>query len=916
MQRKLTALIFTLAVIFAFYACTLPTAIEIKGSPHLDIPISLDSANISDFFVDIVKESNIEDVEILDYTAYKNASGKNIQALLFHYPMTADLPADYTDGLDSIDQIKFDFTADDLSQEIDCGDLGDINELIPAIDVELDLTDFFKIIDDKIQDGFSGVDIIDTPKPIYIGDGIKENRKLTDNGKVSVDGFNEVTFGGGKIKATIKLDETVLSDVKIKINKITLDDGTNQFESNSFYLDEFNSEEDALFVLAYGKKLINNFDIYLDYEDESTTSPRFIDIKLTDITIEDLLIKEASGIKIDPADIAEIEIPAINEPIDFAAGSIFVHAKIESGKIEIDNICNNDPVKTRFINFNVNPDINIIQAVLTDPDAIPRNGLVLNGSELLYSDNNSPWEFSLNNKEINTNNIRIDANSSKITLTANDGGFWFSDADMNSKKTTIKIVPSIESFSIVHVNIDNELETSFTNDIDLSDQVEFLELIKFEKIGPLIEFGEVTNTDPPLGIKITAEPNLGINPGGVYKKIEDGGTADFINYSGTDFEPANDLPTGELKFNVDIKFIDGSNNEISPAPKVIGILGGPSGLRPSDAKFIVEVADLDFAYEWTEAKIDLSSLVDNDSMQGDFPGSGDGIDFSAIFENFPGFTFTGIDARLYTSGPATLFNLKPEITVTAKYTGIGDPIIILGKWDAGLDKVVSDEIITATTVNLELDPNNTGEYKGPWPLKDDDGINISSSFNTILNKGPKDLTFHYEGKLGGTITVSKNDLLERKSVDADKLSVDIFLMIPFSLKAGADAAIVFPNMFEDKDDLFDREVSDDSSILDWIKKLSLKIELSDELFTKGEGKLYMKDTLNSSAPLIAFPLSGKSLNVNIKGADLDYINKTVPYKPEIGIRFDSGAEIQIPYNLSLTRIVFDADISYKIDLQE
>jgi len=113
--------------------------------------------------------------------------------------------------------------------------------------------------------------------------------------------------------------------------------------------------------------------------------------------------------------------------------------------------------------------------------------------------------------------------------------------------------------------------------------------------------------------------------------------------------------------------------------------------------------------------------------------------------------------------------------------------------------------------------------------------------------------------------------------------------------------------------MFDRKSADDSSALDWINKLKMKVALNENVFSGGRGTLYMADDHGHT---IESPLGSKSLEFAINGKDLEHINNTWPYKPEVGIRFEQGTTVQILRGLGAVRIDFDAEISYRYKFEK
>jgi hypothetical protein len=113
-------------------------------------------------------------------------------------------------------------------------------------------------------------------------------------------------------------------------------------------------------------------------------------------------------------------------------------------------------------------------------------------------------------------------------------------------------------------------------------------------------------------------------------------------------------------------------------------------------------------------------------------------------------------------------------------------------------------------------------------------------------------------------------------------------------------------MFEAGKDMFGRSGGgDDSSALDMLRSIRLEIKLKNDLFQGGTMKI---------TGLSDYPLDDKSLVLNISPQDMEYINKTNPFSPNMGIWFEQGKNLAIPRNLKATSLNFSAEVDYRIDL--
>jgi hypothetical protein len=110
-------------------------------------------------------------------------------------------------------------------------------------------------------------------------------------------------------------------------------------------------------------------------------------------------------------------------------------------------------------------------------------------------------------------------------------------------------------------------------------------------------------------------------------------------------------------------------------------------------------------------------------------------------------------------------------------------------------------------------------------------------------------------------------------------------------------------MFEDGKDLFNRKAGE-GSMLDMMKSIRLEVNLNGDAFMGG--KLRMTGISTEQ------PLEKKSIVLNLKKDDMEYIKKTVPFSPAIGIWFKAGEVLSIPRGLGTTSLTFNAEIDYRV----
>jgi len=259
-----------------------------------------------------------------------------------------------------------------------------------------------------------------------------------------------------------------------------------------------------------------------------------------------------------------------------------------------------------------------------------------------------------------------------------------------------------------------------------------------------------------------------------------------------------------------------------------------------------------------------------------------------------GFLLDYVDAQLYTSGPALFFNLGPKVEMKMNYPDQNDNLFS--------EDLLGNNVTLSSSVTFELDPDKTGIYSGDMPPG---GIPLEN-FDTILQKEPKTIQFSYQVSLDDEITITP-EILDNLELDK-KLNAEILFLIPFLLTAGSTGADIVYTI--DMTDIMNRDASSEPLPIDFIENLAVKVVLSDEIFTGGY--FYLDDGIRR----MEYPLSSNSLTLPVTGEDLDYINSTIPYKPEIGVHFAPGDRVQIVRNLESITVDFEAKLKYQIDFNE
>jgi len=926
MLRKPLALTITIMAFLTFHSCSLPTSVEIRANPEISLPVDVGTGDLGDAIMDAIRDAisengDMDAIKILRYSGFFLEDAE-IETILIQYNILDRFKLDFFDGLDNalLDAL-FSVDTGDLSHEFDLGDLGDLGDTLEPVEVSVPISNILTEIDDRLN---SELDALGPSEdlPLIIGQGVGglglppeliaryvESLSATH----AMDIFESITFASGIIRVEFEISPSTysipsvpggdLSGANVTFSHVEISDrdGGNVITGrlNGSPLVQLTEQAPRVVVdfdLA-NATLKNDFRISARGYDPATSggTPRFINLSITPLGIVDPRVYAVEGFNFQGADInfgTDHIIPL--DAFDGLQESGFLHATIESGHItlEIERPTIATPGVTWFdIDFTTS--LHILQSEFPDthgnlwPGLSERTGAT--GDPSRY------WAYTaggnnLNGKHINPQNITILA-SSRVIIPAGRASFRLSADDARDDSLTVRIVPALEinSFEYVHISAANIRNIPAVDPIPLGNASDYLRWIHFDKAGVRITFGRV-DID---GLEITlSEPNLGINyPSPVYKPIVENTTIDFISENRRVVVRDGGFVLNELDFTFDLRLGGGS--------EVIQ-LRNPNFARDS---FKFEVLNIEFIYNWSEAMVDLSSL--GNPIGGSFPGDNeDGIDLSAIRDVLDGFTFHGVQAFLYINGPERFFDFRPDI--------------LMEVWDGGnqladlinlFDPELFDNDGKLSLVNsaiLNLDPEGTGEFSGTLP-----GGGIRVNFASILNELPSDLRFAYDITLDEILIT--RDMLEAGVAD-ETLNVSVVLVVPMSLTAGDQGArVIFPDMFEGQDDIFDRNRHDDLSVLDHINRLNLSVELTHDIFTGGE--LFFRRAGEAEGDeLLRFPFEGRILDISITGEMLDSINSVFPYTiEEAGIRVHPSESLRIPANLGALRIEFDAEIQYRFN---
>ena len=920
MQRRI--LIITCAIIALLgFSCSLPNTIEIRIKPDLSLPVNADSGDLSETLLETIEEAlagDGGDMRVLQWM------GQGVQTFLIQYDVLKDLELDFLDSLDGTLDFDLELELDDLNYSISLTELNDIGDGLDPITVRLDISDITGELKDSIKDILE--DNNDRKFPIVVADtssflppGVEELLNSILGGiefeDFSTNEFTNVYFGDGEFSITFAISDSVfdysivnggsIAGASIEIREFGLKDKDGfPFITNedSIFLtgDSVDTAKQTINFSLAGVVIPNEFSVYVEgVYNHSTGLPRVIDLSAKVDVDDNFKIRGVEGFSIEPTTVFLNNI----DPISFDFGDFgFIHAQIAEGYIGFGFTppsTESTPGETWIDGINF--DYNIL--ILQEPSPAsygsiePWSGLSQRQGNIGIDTQAWVYEDSpgnLDGRHINTSDLKL-MNSSCVEMSsvANGVTFMLSDQDMNDGLITLEIIPTINitEFAEVNVAIGDFGDIPTIDPIPLDDVVGLIESVTLKNPTVKITFGDVDLNNLSMMISI---PALGINPSKTdYKPIVGNNYIEFK--PPTEFVTLNidDHPSG-LLVDFDLRLGGTSVNDL----EILTI----TNLNIGQDNFKFEVASIEFIIEDWEATVNLAEL--DEPIEGTFPKIGDDpLDLSELRDILDGFTFADLKAYLYMSGPQSFFNLNPDLTMRATYTGV--PV-------EGVDLLEDpDRIGPFVLLNSDnplseiLIPQEGNKYTGSLPAN-----GMSINFGKVLDDLPSDLRITYSA--GDNITITK-DMLESINDETGELNASILMVVPLSLTAGPGGAkIKIPDM--EMDDLLDRTSREDFDILDDLKvtTLNVSIELTSNIFNGGT--LYIRrEGEAEGSEMLQFPLTGSSLILPITGSMLDTINNTFPYKVvEMGMRFPQGKVLSIPDSLGAVRVNFNADFQYTI----
>ena len=959
MKKNRIVLMSVMLAVLALHACKIPTSVEIKtDNLKISPPVKTGAADIGGMLSTTLKDSFPKDFELYDMINYRDDTGKSVQAFLVNYKMelmSSFNPDDYLGGING--------KLDEMNNLADAGSMPTIQEtinipaLVPAplnATTTVDLSTLLGEINTSMNSSLK--QSIPLLQLATVGNGTTIDTLAVspiDIFDFSGSDFETLTFFDGDIVLTltltasnggtpngieIKLDGVGLTE-KDKPNSNSIKDGT----PNPVTLNQTNATATVTIDLA--SKTINTDankkpTFRLGTVTDNSTASRGTSFKLgISVAVQNLKIKGATGLKnISPID---INIPASLSDIDLGTmPPEFFHAEIGQGQLTIDGgLPGKDPNNLNaswFEGFDPTYQIYIKQDEHTstvDRRTYKYNGLTYD----LANPNATAWNIvssttSMQGKHLNPEDIKIltatGPQQSKIIITPPAGAsFMLSDNDASSGNIDIDIdiTMNIDKLAKVHWNMKDAIPNPNIPPIDLTGASQFVKTIWFDPYdkdtnGTLLSGVELNLnfTSFPLQdfvMELTCrDPNFKLEPIHQDSELEVGDNI-YRNKLRTELKLKDNAGNPKkLEFDVDLKPKNGPVVEIENLTP-----GVPLAI---DGK-------VTFTQQWSEAEVDIKEALqesgkDTGIFGGSFPKAGDPpVDLSSMGKYLDGFTFSGIEAKLFLQGPKGLMEaMEPTLTFQASYkdkNNTTQEVDLLELGEVELKHHVYETLPPLPPKNAEDKLVYENAALPP------DGIELSDEFGDLLGGNPKDLSFEYNMGLPPFIIVTPETFGTVDNSGSDSgIHARVLILMPLILEVKADqgAKLDLKEMFKTegnantKADLFGRKKDSktgkpEGSIFNDvdINSLKMSLEFDAELFSGGVLKIDEADNLFANG----IPLSGKTINLVAGGPEMKIIQENMIY-PHVRIEFLKGAKLKIPRNLVPVRLDITASGSYTMDL--
>jgi hypothetical protein len=351
--------------------------------------------------------------------------------------------------------------------------------------------------------------------------------------------------------------------------------------------------------------------------------------------------------------------------------------------------------------------------------------------------------------------------------------------------------------------------------------------------------------------------------------------------------------TKSLNFEVTIR----SNG---PNPDKLSI--NSAGLNPGDTVVVYD-GEVAFFHNWTKSTIDLEAAIKaEDGMTGTLPrsaGEPKYFDLSSLGEYFDGFTFEGIEARLY--------------MISTPIEGL-DPILRLGV-HYGEEKTggLYHDLFSSDFEPLLLDDrfvNNSVYFREHLPGMADNipELDLDKEVLTdVFSTMPDNLLFTYTLESDQYVDIYPHTMVEDPNTpDSSKIIAAIMILLPMDLRAVRDdSTISLPNVFGGLKDLFGRDEAGELFPSTDVRTIKMSISFHEPMFLGG---YIFIDGNKNQEPLLFSPngvkLNKKKIAVHFTKNQLEIVKGQL-IKPNVWFKFKENDEIYVPKVLGVMSIKFE-----------
>jgi hypothetical protein len=335
-----------------------------------------------------------------------------------------------------------------------------------------------------------------------------------------------------------------------------------------------------------------------------------------------------------------------------------------------------------------------------------------------------------------------------------------------------------------------------------------------------------------------------------------------------------------------------------------------SNLTPEDD--VIYEGDIIFFHNWKKATIDMrEAVIGEEGLIGQFPQNHEkGFDLSELGKYIDGFTFEGMESRMYISG-SPISGLDPGLILSAKYNdkegSPRDDTLYCGSFAIdSIPLVLDDNYITNEYYNRKHLPG-IDDNQPEFIINQD---NLTKIFLTM----PDNLFFGYKIIIDDEVDIYPEYFVDDPDAfDSSKVTPALLIMLPIHLTATKDdSTISLPDMFGNMKDLFGRDKPETLFESMDIKTITMSIEFLEPFFTGGS--LFL-DGDKETAPLLFYPdgikLGGKKMAVDFDKTQRDIVEQQL-IKPNIWFKFKEDEEVIVPKKLGVVSIGFEVGGIYNL----